>query len=202
MRKLFSKFALVATLGLAITFTFSCSGGDDDGGSSGGQGTPFNENSQVYKNGTAYEGSGIIKIRVRDEDSKIIDYINAGNVTDGIVDLKLPQTISDKYLLESFDGVQGCTGDLDIKSFDAEFRLDSNDGDYIGNLDIGDDDNEIMYSYFSKAGKITCKLDDGKMLININAKKGWNSIYRHYGKNNVETSTNNILTKEVTWYLR
>jgi len=36
MRKQFSKFALLAALGLAITFIFSCSGGDDEGGGGGG----------------------------------------------------------------------------------------------------------------------------------------------------------------------
>jgi uncharacterized protein (TIGR02145 family) len=34
MRILFSKFALAATLGLALAFIFSCSGGDDSGGGS------------------------------------------------------------------------------------------------------------------------------------------------------------------------
>jgi len=38
MRKLFSKFALVATLGLALTFTFNCSSGNSSGNEPGGGG--------------------------------------------------------------------------------------------------------------------------------------------------------------------
>jgi len=36
MRTKFSKIAFLAVLGLALTFTFSCSGGDDSGGNNGG----------------------------------------------------------------------------------------------------------------------------------------------------------------------
>jgi len=41
MRKLFSKFALVAALGLALVFTLSCSGGGDEVGG-GGLSSPSN----------------------------------------------------------------------------------------------------------------------------------------------------------------
>jgi len=97
MRTLFSKLALTVALMLALTFTFSCSSGDDGG--SGGQGGSFNENSQVYnfdgRNiGTAYKGSGIIKIvMIGNGDG---NSLNAGSVTNGIANN--PRGISLEFL--------------------------------------------------------------------------------------------------------
>jgi len=65
--------------------------------------------------------------------------------------------------------------------------------------------------YFTKAGKITCNLQGEKggvtwkEIFNIDAKNGWNKLYRRsYSKDGVsieEFSTNNILTKELKWIL-
>jgi hypothetical protein len=102
---------LTATLGLAITFTLSCSSGDDpddnggggNNGSGGGGNNQFNENSQIYnKDGSEYNGSGVIKIRLSYSYDNSGNYsetaVNAGSVTNGIVKLELPPTISDEYL--------------------------------------------------------------------------------------------------------
>jgi hypothetical protein len=101
---------LTATLALAITFTLSCSGGDDpddnggggNNGSGGGGNNQFNENSQIYnKDGNEYNGSGVIKIRLSasyDNGNYSEIAVNAGSVSNGIVKLELPPTISDEYL--------------------------------------------------------------------------------------------------------
>jgi len=267
MRNVFSKFALTAALGLAITFTFSCSGDDSGeqsydycvradntclagpftastcngqlsnscpngsnpivggsssskggGGSSGsnGQGVPFNENSQlyvgywddddVYHISTVYNinaNNGIIKMSLYDE-ARNETLIDAGSVKDGIVKLELPQTIPDEYL-EAPSSDNCTTSSKDIKIYDAAFVLIDNDGEYIGELNIMFQDEQIferiVYSYFSKAGKITCILNAGKKSTNLDAKAGWNKVYHHRDKTTYmqEYNTNNILTKEVKW---
>jgi len=54
-----------------------------------------------------------------------------------------------------------------IKIYDyADFELTDNNGEYIGGLSIGFEDEQIferiVYDYFSKAGKISCILNGGK----------------------------------------
>ncbi|GBU25312.1 hypothetical protein R83H12_01955 [Fibrobacteria bacterium R8-3-H12] len=212
MRTQFSKLALAATLWLAITFTLSCSSGDDDGE----QGSSFNENSQIYygwdeddKNGNcciyhigeAYKGSGDIKIRIYNKsDNEIL--INAGRVTDGIINLNLPKTIPDEYLKDFSEEYPGCPN---IKIFWEEFVLINGDGN-IDRLSIFYEDEvreSISYMYLPKAGKITCNYHN--IFINIDAKTGWNKTYMHMNlnidgsKSAAEISTNNILTKEMKW---
>jgi hypothetical protein len=204
---------LAAALALAITFTLSCSSGDDPS-EGNGQGASFNENSQIYNiDGTLYKGSGDIKMQMYNEDGKkTLTNINAGNVTNGIVNLNLLQTIPDEYLMD-INGFSKCPDNPQgIKVFSAEFALINSNGDYIGYLGIIYDDEQlnegIYYTYFSKAGKITCNYDnDGyKYIINIDAKAGWNKIYIRdkntdeiYTNGIIEQSTSNILTVEMKW---
>ncbi|MDR2594159.1 MAG: hypothetical protein LBC87_05245 [Fibromonadaceae bacterium] len=213
MRIQFSKIAFLAGFVLAMVFTFSCSsggGGSGDGGwdNPSGGGVPFNENSQIYdrEDGTLYKGSGIIKMPLgEDEDGNEI-LMDAGSVTDGIVNLKLPTTIPDKYLtgVDKFD--DDCFSfPKGTKMADGHFILTTADNDNYLRLWIGYSDEQIIeginYLYFTKAGKITCKSDNEEM--NIDAKAGWNKIYLHcqgsreHGYNRY--FTNNILTKEVKW---
>jgi len=58
MRSNFSKFALAATFGLAMTFTFSCSGddGDDDSGSSSSRGG--SSSSRIRSSGSSSDSDG------------------------------------------------------------------------------------------------------------------------------------------------
>jgi hypothetical protein len=230
--------SLAASLGLALAFTLSCSVGDDHNGGGGnnngnGQGIPFNENSQiyyeyldeddVYRIGDAYNGSGVIKMQTYDDDGNIIIGINAGNVSNGIVNLNLPTNISNGYLEDlSFENLQGYCTDYpkDIKVFERDFTLTNNNGEYIGELNIRYSDEQIAegiaWWYFSKAVKITCNLEqsqDGRYnsILNwyIDAKVGWNKMYLHYNWDRnyagrvktAEISTNNILTKEMKWII-
>jgi len=215
--KFLSKITLAASFSLALAFIISCSSDDNkgDGGSlvTGGADGGGNQFSQIYIKhydmennvspiGEAYEGSGVIEIEVWDEAyKKIIDNINAGSVTDGIVKLELPKTIPDKYLI-NVSSLQGCPNSYkDIKIFVGEFALTDNNGK-IGRLEIEDGyaREGIGYYYFSKAGKITCNSsrDDN---LNIDAKEGWNKIYWRYNQTGMY-STENILTKEVKWVLK
>jgi len=217
MRTLFSKFAFVAAFTLALAFTFSCSGGDDGGS---GQGVPFNENSQVYKkDGTAYNGSGVIKILAYSPDDKNEDeiFINSGNLTNGIVKLNLPSTIPDKYLEEfpplDIHELSSCTDYPDgIKYFGNDnFKLFNSNGERIGRLKLersdGQEGNGIVYFYFSKSGKIICDYEeeDERYITKMDAKVGWNKIYVHsnYADGYIkEYNTNNILTKEMKWIIK
>jgi len=261
MRTQISKFALAAALGLALTFTLSCSSGSDDngggtsspsgngdlssssvgGGSSssatGGGGSSssvgggdassssvasgggssssatgggssssvgggsFNENSQVYNNdGSLFTGSEVIKIKAM--------LINAGNITNGIVNLQLPTTIPDEYLTALPIQASVCTDYIDdVKAFFNYggkffvFGLTNGSDDITKRLEMRDEQSkeQIIYVYFSKAGKITCNTEYKK--FNIQANLGWTKIY--YVKNGEvdEFSTNNILTKEIKWIL-
>jgi len=235
-----TKLALVAALGLALTFTLSCSGGSGGGGeggnwpggdgssSSGGgtfprsssgseQGGSFNVNSQIYnENGTLYTGNGIIEatsgVTYYSDKGYEWDHLNAGNVTNGIVNLNLPQTIPNEYLRDFLgeENQRSCTSyPENIKMFGGGFVLTNSNKDYIGSLSTQFDDEQIFelftYVYFTKAGKITCNLQGEKgggwkEISNIDAKNGWNKLYkRSYSKDGVsieEISTNNILTKE------
>jgi len=237
----YHKLALTAAFVLAMAFTFSCSSGDDDNNNSGG-GSPVtggadgggNQFSQIYnEDGTAYNGSGVIKIQIYgleidDGFSPDTDtLIDAGKVTNGIVTLDLPTNIHDKYLIKNFvdnDVLAPCFGDLKYLP-GGRFVLTNNNKNYIGNLDIFYEDENVAenfyeaieYWYFSKAGKVACNLQDDdadafyrKQIINIDAKKGWNKIYLRviYRKEGIdgirtgEISTNNIITKEVKWTIQ
>ena len=189
---------------------------------SGGGG---NENSQIYIghwdedeggyhiDGT-YKGSGDIKILVykygAGYDTLVI---NAGSVTNGIVNLELPTTtLPDEYLGEYSCGLIG--SDHLGSNY---FILTNSSGERIGRLNtpysfyVDYVDKQlwemIQYEYFSKAGKIACNVGEGDFntIYDIDAKIGWNKIYfRSYSSNGVliqEHSTNNILTKEVKWTL-
>jgi len=191
MRKQSSKFVLTAALMLAITFTFSCSGGDDDGGSS------FNENSQVYsfdgRNiGTAYKGSGDIKITEGGHGEILID---AGSVTNGIVNLKLP-TIPEEYLREGgIPAVRNCQDTpKDIKYDLASLEL-YNNGTSIGRLFVAYLGNDYWYSmeflYSSKPAKITCEYMD------IDTKTGWNKVYMLDGNLNGKNYHEYLVTNDI-----
>jgi len=218
-----TKFAQVAGIMLALVFSFSCSsGGGDDGTSSPSSGgdIQFNENSQIYnKDGTLYKGSGIIEATSYMEDSACYEgqldcgglkweHVRAGNVTNGIVKLELPQTIPSEYLSDFFDDEtqRSCTSyPKNIKMFGGIFVLTNSSKDYIGSLSTEFDDGQIIesvtYMYFTKAGKISCNYYD-REIFNIDAKIGWNKIYLRGNYNSqIEYSTNNILTKEMKWIL-
>jgi len=210
MKKQLKKFALAATLGLTLAFTFNCSSGnyidgDEPGGSggvTGGADGGGNKNSQVYnEDSSLYTGSGVIKFRAgyEDEDRKNKIFIDVGSLTNGKVNLQLPSTIDSKYLKELFDEKdlekEGCTEypKGGIKELDDErFYLTSSNGEEIGKLMLVSGRQAIFYAYFSKAGKITCNN------ITINAKAGWNKLYFIDGHPD-KVSTDNILTEEVRW---
>jgi len=214
----------------------SSSSGDFSSSSSvNGQGVPFNENSQVYReDGIPYKGNGVIKIYVWNDDEneyKIIDNISAGSVTDGIVNFKLPTTISDGYLKPWIDEDEQkyCTNyPKDIKAFRGRFVLTNSNGDIITELVIGIDQNRdksdyeyqgIEYMYFSKAGKINCNFryeidcavgegGEGSVYSKEECDSGIihsTNIDAKLGWNKVyyrgNKSTNNILTEEVRWVL-
>jgi len=213
MKSNLTKFALSAGIMLAMAFTFSCSSddGNNNGGGGGGGGIPFTENSQVYnRDGSPFTGSGVIKIRDNS--------INIGSVTNGKVNLQLPSTIPDDLLMDfvSESERQFCTEyPNDIKFFSASRLILTNSGNADKQMLIIDpsssnntedprNSNLIYYYFFSKDGKITC--DAGGLKININAKKGWNTIYRVADNiNDINAadkySTDNILTKEVKWFI-
>jgi len=179
--------------------------------SSSGGGGSFNVNSQVYnEDGTLYIGNGIIEATTGvtySNGGHQWDHINAGNVTNGIVQLELPQTIPNEYLSDFFDEEtqRSCTSyPENIKMFGGDFVLTNSNKDYIGSLSTQLNDGQIFelftYVYFTKAGKITCNLEYD--ITNIDAKVGWNKMYiQGNGNSTIEYSTNNILTKEMKWIL-
>jgi hypothetical protein len=204
MRTLLTKTALSASIMLAMAFTFSCSGddGNNNGGTSngsgGGGGVPFNDNSQIYNtDGSLFTGSGVLKF----VDKNPPPSINAGSVANGIARLELPTTISNEYLKDFVDKNEQsfCTDyPNDIKVFYASkmyFTLTNSSIDK--QMLIQDEvpgNQRIQYWYFSKAGKITCG-----NIIDINVKEGWNTIYQNASEGT--SSTNNILTKQVKWFI-
>jgi len=232
----------VAGISLALAFTFGCSSGDDGDNSGGGSGS-INVNPQIYIDNSyiddddvyhykieAYKGSGDIKIWAEyttDKDT----LINAGSVTNGIVNLKLPTIPNDEYLRRSSDFFTGggspyCTSYPEsVKLWRGKFHLYDNNGKelhlmlsnlYSETYEYDDDFEstyaEIRYMYFQENVKITCNIEWGAdvdpKLVNIDAKKGWNVIYHTetYGSKETkpEWSTNsNILKKEkeIKWII-
>jgi hypothetical protein len=190
----------------SVTGGDSSSSGSDTSSSSvsGGDGS-FNPNSQVYKqsDGTLYTGNGIIKIRMNSDVS-----IDAGSVTNGIVNLELP-TILNEYLAELFDYQRyNCNvnpNDIIGLGGDDRFGLFNSNGELISKLRIWDEQksNAILYWYFSKAGKITCNYESSSgeaRSISIDAKTaGWNKVYEG---STIKYSTDNILTNNVRWTLQ
>ena len=208
-----SHFLLAAGISLALVFTFSCSSGGGDGG--GVQGDLLNVNPQIYnKDGTVYKGSGVIDVTSHVGSGGLYgsghewDHIRAGSATNGIVNLNLPtNSPPDGYLkdfLEEFKDLDCPTYPNGIKSAGGFFVLADDNGKYIGTLNVRHMDEhieeEIMYWYFSKAGKITCNFQNLNV-VDINAKEGWNYIYSHYDSRTSKISTKNILTKEVKWII-
>jgi len=217
-----SHFFLVASILLALVFTFSCSSGDDEGGGGGGgtssdsgSGTTSspsgggNENSQIYNtDSTLFTDSGVIKILVIKYGYYDTLAINAGSVTNGIVNLELPTTtlpdeyVGDKYL----DGSGDKCGYTHKTHSSGTFILTNNSGEHIGRLDYSYNKGfeYITYEYFSKAQKIACNAEGG--IYDIDAKIGWNKIYNSWqedGNTHFKVSTNNILTKgkEMKWWI-
>jgi hypothetical protein len=203
----------------------SSSGGNNNSSSSGGGGQgAFNENSKIYQCEDVYNEDLEDWIRecqlyTDNEYAYIEDYfadnpLRLGSITNGKVSLQLPQTISSENLdsfleLDDDEIAEYCTAYTPgIEKYIPNFMLLDSDEDYTGSsLEIANEDNNegIMYMYFSKAGKIKCDRNSEK--INIDAKKGWNQIYYKTIKDDEEYystreySTSNILTTEVRWVL-
>jgi len=206
------KFVLFsAGISLAMAFTFSCSSDDSGGGDS------FDVNSQVYnRDGTPYTGDGVINIEViGDVDVGVSGpynrpLINAGSVTNGIAKLELPETIPNEYL-ETAPSPRCTASPKDIKVLSSNFVLTNNNKKFRLFIVNADEQKKIAeyisYFYSSKAGKITCNIEeeDYKSTTTANVKAGWNKMYgrRSYAAGNEveEWSTKNILTKEVRWTL-
>jgi hypothetical protein len=209
-----TRFLLAAGIALAMAFTFSCSS-DDDSNNTGGD---FDENSpsQAYNSdGSKFEASGLLECRLcYDKFCNYEEYITAGNVTNGIVKLELPSTLEPKYSIdvtEMFEEIDGCTvSQRDTETiFCGDFRLSGSDS----SLSIWREDaiieQGIGFLYSSKPTKITCNEEyrgiyNYDYKVNIDAKTGWNKIYVVKNYNNFlieERSTDNILTKEVRWFV-
>jgi len=200
----------MASISLALAFTFGCSSGggnDPDGGGQGGSpvtggadggGNQFSQiyngyyDDDVYHIGTIYTGNGDIKILAYDEyDNEVL--INAGSVKNGIVKLELPQAIRSEYLSEFFISneyaTHYCTDyTKDIKQFKGLLILTDDSGSHLGGLTMHYEEGPIFeiieYWYFTKAGKITCdaELSTRRDVVKIDAKIGWNKIFcrSHY----------------------
>jgi len=212
MRTQFSKLALMATLALALALTLSCSSGDD-GNNNSGTSSPSgggNENSQVYNegDGTPFTGSGAIVIRKTS--------INAGSVTNGIVNLELPQTlklpqnVADKYFNDFLDADEqrSCSNYPNgIKAFIEGIDFIQPNITRRKEMYIYYRDGQLMQGiehwYFSIEGKVVCNLvyEDDVLNVNLDVKKGWNKIYVVTDRNGRKMSTDNILTKEVKWFV-
>ncbi|MDR2595279.1 MAG: hypothetical protein LBC87_10975 [Fibromonadaceae bacterium] len=170
MRIQFSKFALSAILGFALTFTFSCSGGgDEDNDSVGGSSFP-DLPKQAYLDGRSeYKGNGDITLRIYGDDS--YESKPAGKIQNGQVSLNLPN-IENKYLLnwvknslcrmennagyecnilypENLTGftTKGLSVTISNKSCTLVPVL-TKSGDYYSN-------SKVWLDYFSQSGKIT-----------------------------------------------
>jgi len=250
---------LVATLGLALALTLSCSteeDKDDVSSSSGGSigssssrhssssgggssssfglgGGDFDANSQIYVRwcdfGEEGEYSCMPDAYTGDEYKYIEDYYSDGPrlgvITNGVVNWQLPQTIPnvnelyDDFRREGLSGILGadkefviaegyCTEYTEgIQVYEPRFTLLDSDGDYTGDMEITDlyGDEGIIYAYFSKAGRIFCNSGNGT-IVTLDIKKNWNKIYYkgeydEFDDYILEYSTDNILTKEVKWFI-
>jgi len=230
--KFLSKITLAAIFGLALALTFSCSGNDDPdglssasgsgdvssssvtgggGGSSGGGGILFNENSQIYnEDGSLFTGNGNLEM-IWDRDCRqdgsrffctLYNSVIVGNVTNGIVNLKLPKNFPNEYMIDRMY----CPDFKDYKWFFGPILLINDNEEIIGDLRIYNEIQESMfYGYFSKAEKIACNLQGEveEYVFDFDVKEGWNNYYfRVENKTGVRVltmTTNNILTKEVKY---
>jgi hypothetical protein len=208
-----SKVAMLAVM-FAMVFTFNACSDDnsDDGGG-------FNENSQIFnEDGRQSNISGTIKVSLYWQNESDNGWesgdtlINAGNVTNGVVSLKLPEIIPDKFLHpvgNIWEEEDGCTiSDKSVK-ISEPLRFDLYNGnENVGYLDAMYIDAEtfevIWYVYASKAVNINCnyKGDKGTMTANLKYVKGFNKSYSVRDSRNGKYSTDNILTKEVKWILK
>jgi uncharacterized protein (TIGR02145 family) len=225
MKARLSKTSLTASLllVLAITFTFNACSNDDGGGGGGdgnGNGGGNNltiENTQVFNNdGTKYTGNGNIKMYTTAEVSgscngevcvSYFDWypsLSVGKVTNGIVELQLPaKEVINEYLEPFTTFYEGCEASpKDAKAFRGWFLLTDNNEKYIKDLSIAYPNEfvSVSYTYFSKAAKANCNVEDYKenYIIDIDAKEGWNKIYHRYYAEYIEISTN-VPNGEAKW---
>ncbi|MDR3000276.1 MAG: hypothetical protein LBU89_03335 [Fibromonadaceae bacterium] len=220
-----TKPILVAAISIAMALTLSCSG-DDGGNSSGIDGSSSSgaevvtEDSQAYHCGfgnnacsmAPYTGSGTIKALLREQgcdNESCMEIIDVGTVVNGIVNLQLPSSFSDKYLIsagaptneESEDcqttvnTVQFSPEDVKFISF-PEFFLFTDD-EKIYKLFAGyvkfdastltSDMGAVLSIYSTKALKITgemkteCEsgITSKQETYNFDSETGWSKMYHH-----------------------
>ncbi|MCL1956264.1 MAG: hypothetical protein FWF63_02980 [Fibromonadales bacterium] len=183
------------------------------------------ENSQIYVYGCDYDyepdedeeyepcsfkpytGSG----KIYEERFKL----EVGTVNNGIINL--PQHSEEDPDEEYLDSVFYYADEEQLSEYCSEysaidgvymssFYLEDNDYVIYDLSSNSDDENEkVMYWYFSKAGKLICELDEVKYKLTV--KEGWNKIYYKitYTEEYTSTeeySTSDILTQEVKWFGR
>jgi hypothetical protein len=202
------KTLLAASLSLAITFTLSCSGGDDnnEGGNTSISDLPKQAYIIVDNKGKKeeYNGSVDIKIREFDNDKEEYYYMPAGKIQNGQVSLNLPNDIESKYLVNmSFlcekDGIKCNVADpKTLTGFDVnEFSLEIPDkSDCSMELALVGGAYKVEAAYFtytSQAVKITGTYCTKDVCVDYdsNFSKDWN-VYYSYNYNKKMKVTSNL----------
>jgi hypothetical protein len=202
MRTKLFKIAQAATFGLAITFTLSCSGGEDPPGGGNGNNPSGSNLSDLPKQAYLVHWDNDGKIIKKDEYTGNCDItdgsISAGRIQNGQVLLDLPD-IESKYLKKFEDNTRfiKCKECID---FDIPKNLSGHDMQTMP-VAIPDKSNcgmklilvgsygrerrDVLFYYSSESAKMngtSCSyFEDGTcyggLNLNLNLSKGWNALY-------------------------
>jgi hypothetical protein len=196
MNKLFLFFVV-----FSIVFSISCSS-DDNGDSPNLHNQLYELGHEVYDYETSepYTGSGgkVYMAEERTSQGELMlteeTMLLVGSVNNGEIILNFPQSVDSRFLMvvgNSSEGFRAEPPDAQVWFYTSSLRLIDDSGEYIGDIEYAKiiDNKEfhsISYLYTSKDLIIEGVQKPQENEVNginaefkINAKKGWNKIYRY-----------------------
>jgi len=190
---------------LSIAMLSSCS--SDLGG---GNPISFDDGFQIYLNGSRYNGSGVIRVEVYNNESRKYDYMDIGEVRDGFGKLSFPASISDKY----FHALRNeFPNSVTISPTNARgtslvfFYVISRDDAYFLKAENNNETEFIEYRYIAQVTTVGGSETDFGINIQykVNASEGWNAFYvsctRNFSTCNASEKPSTVNLSGIKWLM-
>jgi len=202
MRKILK---IILSLGCIVVLTvFSCS--SDDGSDVENLEKEF----QIYLNSSLYKGDGVIRAEVWDNENRKYDYLNIGDVKNGIGTLNFPDAISAKYyhtLRAEFDNSVSISPTTAKGTSLIFFYVISGKDAYFLKAENADETEFIEYRHLAQETTVSGQQSDWGITVqfNINASEGWNAFYVSCTKNfstcKASENSNSVNLRGIKWIM-